>query len=435
MTVESATIVGDSSFQVTKLLLGNGDVFEIESNTTSARAVTFRIPGKLPPNTKVTIEAQLRILTSSATGLRISSYTDDLYGGSDGTGSGYIDEGSISGSGSGIVDNIYDYVKNTITTRSTHPYVSCSLAYDSTVIPNRACQVRDVKVTIEGDGIGDRLHNITTLPQSTAQFYDYEEIANQCAQVISGTGTVTDGGTYFTVNADTASAAYIVKGLNSTDAATEVFKTPSLIGSDGIIVDVDVTRFSGLPVVKVDYFDSGGSFVDDLRSYITIDNGRQSFWFPAIEGAEHAEIHIGAFNFNACVADIRGYGYRVVNAKDFKNSSKAYQPVATSLIRSGGTWQVDYGTYGTSSKKANGGVVSVSTTATAIVMTLEDSFRGFPTCVAQLSDFDYDCVVFPSGSNNKELVVNIFDRSTTLVVDPNSLSNGVSLNVVGGGFY
>lgn len=435
MTVESPTTVGDSSFQVTKLLLGGGDVFEIESNTTSARAVTFRIPGKLPPNTKVTIEAQLRVLTSSPTALRISSYTDDLYGGSDGTGSGYTDEGSISTSGSGIIDNTYEYVKNTITTRSTHPYVSCSLAYDSTIVPTRICQVRDVKVTIEGDGIGDRLHNVTTLPQSTAQFYDYEEMANQCANGISGTGTVTDNGTYFTVNADTASAAYIVKGLNTLDSATEVFKTPSLIGSDGIIVDVDLTRISGLPVIKVDYFDSGGSFVDDMRSYVTIDNGRQSFWFPAIDGAEHAEIHVGAFNFNACVADIRGYGYRVINAKDFKNSAKAYQPVATSLIRSGGTWQVDYGTYGTNAKKASGGVVSVSTTATQILMTLEDSFRGFPTCLAQLSDFDYDCVVFPHGSDNKILIVNIFDRATGIVTDPNSLSNGVSLNVVGGGFY
>ena len=117
ITVETASSLSSTNFTVSEILLGNRDVWELQANDANYYYLTFRIPHELPPNTEVSIEADIRTLSGQVPQLKIAAYADNSYGGSDGIGAVTTEE---------FVDapdeTIYNYVKAKVVTRSNAKY-------------------------------------------------------------------------------------------------------------------------------------------------------------------------------------------------------------------------------------------------------------------------------------------------------------------------
>ena len=425
MTVQPAAARQDSNLQLTRILLGDGDVLELDISGTSDAWLVFRIPNKLPVGTKVTFSAQTRNLSGASLDMNFVSFADAEYGGDSGTGG--TETGDLT---TKIVTNYITETTNTVSTPS-EPYISCRIG-----IPSGSAginHIRAVSISIENENLDEANHDYKNLPVISGQTYDAYAFEQRWNGTTTGAGSVTFvTGSHVSIDAAYADTALLALNTSAdTIAAKAVYKTANLDGSKGIFVQADITRFSGHPMIAVSYLDAGESVVATVRCTMNKDVGLQDIWFPMIDGAENAYVVVGQNATSEADFQIRSLTVNVLGASTLPDTATSIIPFATHLAVTGGAWFIDQTEYGLG-QFCHLGVESVTQDTNSINIQLKtECARGLPILLGQIDDVGYDVQAFPSTSDHTIYELVIVDRGTTSIVNPNTLPDNTRISVVG----
>jgi len=411
-------------FAVTSL--GSGK-YNIESFTVQDNYLSFRIPSELPVGAKVTVMADTLIGTGEPCELNITSFPDNTYGAIGGIGTSEINKPFKEYNPNG---SYWQQQKVSTYVTALNRYVTCKIGFYDI----GEADFRNLRVTVEGDGVDAGNMDMENFPTLNSQFYDMTALENQwlATAVNGGVVTVDPGVDIHMEKTAVNQTACVDHTIGLTDAELAINRSVDIRGTEGFIVELDCTRTSGSPSIEAFYLDGAFASVTSLSAHVTIADGVQKFWFPAVDGTESVRFSIGFAAGSRGVFDLRSVKISTLGTSDTADSVLSYMPFAVSLLKTAGVWAIDYGTYG-DSQKSHGGVTDITTNAFSISLNLKDSARGVQIGVGQIDDTDYDVLVNASATTNTQIVV-VFNRSTGVTIDPDLLADGTVINVLCGGF-
>lgn len=422
---DAETTFDSAKFEANRI---SSTTLRLNSKTADNSFIFYRIPGRLPVGTKVTLVCETRAVSGQMIQLSIDSYSSGNYS------SGKAVESNVNG------DSSDEFVEKRVNTyvKPGQQYLRVVIGFFSARIG--IADIRAPRIIIDGADIATVKPEMV-VPATMSRFWSVDELNREWVGVSDRAGTITRLSDKITLSANLPSRAYVRYAASNDVADRDLTALWNIEQSNGFSVSVKGVRRTGLPSVAVEYLDSSGATFSTLRGlFLGSDNDWCNFWFPPISGANRVHIAIGFFTNNDGDFDIKGVKISQYGAAE-RWQPQGIEPIMCAIRKESSVWSIDNNSVGGSfsgHRFASASVASLTVNASSIDINFASaSVRGYkPFVLPMVDDYSSKAAKYyavTSSVDNSKATLTIYDRATRVIVPPASVDNGTFVQVIGMG--